>query len=786
MGERGYYVLDAQLKAVRAGVPGELYLAEQLLIGEFVDNLQIAAERFVADPFAGPSRRMYRTGELVSQGPDGELRTLPPAEDRDPRLAQIEFALSGYPGVRHAGVVLREDADGAAVAAYLVVDPGRVDPRSVDPEGVRRHAARLLAGPLVPAALAVVSELPIAEGTASDQTWTAAAPHPAASADRLRSIRALFAEVLGVSEFGDEDSFLVLGGQSVTAMLLVSKLNGVFGTELNIGDLFETPTVADLDRKIALALGADTNPFDSRGESCAVLLDEQGRCSLWPASLPEPAGWTRSYGPRSRADCLDFVTKQAAEQQAEPARTSHGRQLPPGAFPLSFNQEFFCDLGVEVGDAGSFGERHTLVGGWRLTGAVDDAALQLALNDVAERHEILRTTIQHEQEPRYQVVHPPSPAWLDIRRLAPSAILSRDFQCEQLLTEIEALAFDVNDLPLVRAVLGRFDDQDSVLVISLHHIAVDAWSLQVVARDLAICYARRRGFDVPLPELRQYREFCVEQRRAAESPSVQPARDYWRKALDGARVFELPTQPPTEVPPDASNYAMQSFVISGELSRAIVSYAQQTATSPYMVMLSAFYLLAQEITGSSDLVVPTLTTGRHNVKFHNTVGPFLNFLPIRTDITGCRTFAEVVARTRTNCVQAYSNEIPFECIEPEAPLLFEGTGLTGGTQMSFEMLQAPAGATDEVIGDLRYVEVHRRLLFEGDCPDLPAGMLWALAVVSSDEIIGTIQFKRSEFSGHAVADLVSAYSRVLRQSVAAPDEPLANLIREPLTLELDR
>ena len=375
---------------------------------------------------------------------------------------------------------------------------------------------------------------------------------------------------------------------------------------------------------------------------------------------------------------------------------------------------------------------------------MDDAALQLALDDVVERHEILRTSIQHEHEPRYQVVHPPSPASLDIRTLAPSAVLSRDFQCEQLLTEIEALAFDVNDLPLVRAVLARFDDQDAVLVISLHHIAVDAWSLQVVARDLALCYARRRGFDLPLPELHQYREFCVQQRRAAESPSTQPARDYWRTALDGARIFELPTQPPAEVAPEASNYAMQSFVISGELSRSIVGYAQQTRTSPYMVMLSAFYLLARELTGSSDLVVPTLTTGRHNVTFHHTVGPFLNFLPIRTDITGCQTFAEVVARTRTNCVQAYSNEIPFECVEPEAPLLFEGVGLSGGTQMSFEMLQAPPAASDELIGDLRYAEVHRRLLFEGDCADLPAGMLWALSrgLAGRDHRLHPVQAQR--------------------------------------------
>lgn len=778
MGERGYYVLDAHLDPVRPGSAGELYLADRLLSGEYYDTVATTADRLVADPFAGPERRMYRTGELVLLAADGQL--LPAGPPRDPRAGQVEFALASYPGARHAAAAVRDASAGepASVAAYLVLDrPG------ADPLAVHRHAAGLLAPVLLPSALVLVPGLPIGAGSATD-------PQVVNESDpaRRQQVHALFAEVLGNADFGDEDSFLALGGQSVTAMLLVSKLNGAFGIELNIGHLFETPTVAGIEARIAELVGVVSNPFDAAGPSCTVLVDSANRHSLWPALQPVPDGWERVRATGSRADCLDYVTKHWQDGQSAPAKPSAGSsaKLPPGAFPLSFNQEFFCDLGIEAGDAGSFGERHTLVGGWRLSGAVDDTALQLALDDVAERHEILRTTIQHEREPRYQVVHPPSPASLDIRTLAPSAVLSRDFQCEQLLTEIEALAFDVNDLPLVRAVLARFDDQDAVLVISLHHIAVDAWSLQVVARDLALCYARRRGFDLPLPELHQYREFCVQQRRAAESPSTQPARDYWRTALDGARIFELPTQPPAEVSPEASNYAVQSFVISGELSRTIVSYAQQTRTSPYMVMLSAFYLLARELTGNSDLVVPTLTTGRHNVTFHHTVGPFLNFLPIRTDITGCQTFAEVVARTRTNCVQAYSNEIPFECVEPEAPLLFEGAGLSGGTQMSFEMLQAPPAASDELIGDLRYAEVHRRLLFEGDCADLPAGMLWALAVVSPEEIIGSIQFKRSEFSGHAVADLVSAYSRVLRQAVSAPDEPLATFTQQPLTLELDR
>lgn len=785
MTDRGCYILDGHLEPAPPGVLGELYLAEQRLAGSYLGGVQIAAERFVADPFAGAGRRMYRTGELVRQGRDGLIEPVQPAgpASRGPELAQVRFALANHPQVRHVAVTCNGGGDSEPIAAYVEVVDGHLDPAEL-----HAQLANLLPERLVPAAIAVVGGLPLAAPAIADGTGRSAVELPAGEplgTAHHDTLRALFAELLDRPEVGLHDSFLELGGQSVTAMLLISRVNAALGVELSIAELFDAPTVAELAGLLAGRATGPTNPFDSDQDRYTVLVDEPGRHSLWPATVQVPEGWTVLHGPAERADCLAYVARHWTDQQPAGPATEPAPAGVAETFPLSYNQEFFCEL--DEGTAtGSFSDRHTLVNGWRLTGPVDVPALQLALNDVVDRHEILRTVIRRDEQPRCQLVHPPGPARLRVRELAESGDASREFQCEQLLTEVEAEPLRVRELPLLRAVLGRFDERDSVLVLAAHHIAVDAWSMQLLIRDLATSYAVRRGFELPLPAVHQYREYCLAQRAESDPAAQRAARDYWRRGLRGARACQLPTRP-TETPAGLSNYAMQSFVIGGELARDTVQLANRTHSSPFMVLLAAFYLLAHELTGDTDLVVPTFTTGRYQARFRDTVGPFLNLLPVRTELAGSRTFAEVLARTRASCVQAYSHDIPFECIEPEAPQLYQEAGTAGRTPIAFEMVQSPAQAEGELIGDVRYAEVHRRLLVEGDCPDIPNGMLWILNLVATDDIVGTIQFKRTEFSPGAVAELVSAYRRLLRQSVTAPEAELdPNPHRIAHALELDR
>ncbi|MEO9237290.1 MAG: condensation domain-containing protein, partial [Jatrophihabitantaceae bacterium] len=624
-------------------------------------------------------------------------------------------------------------------------------------------------------AIVVSTEQPLAADERSELPESIVEQHDSGP-DRARLwLRSLFAEVLDGAEVSDQDSFLDVGGQSVTAMLLISRVNVAFGTDLTIADLFDAPSIDELAARLpSLPASAPVLPISpfAGSDQLLVLAEPTGNYSLWPASIEPPAGWTIAHGPDHRAACLAYVNQHwtGFEHLIGPSAPNTDTGLPIGRYPLSYNQEFFQTL--DEGDSvGSFSDRHTLVAGWRIRGNVAPAVLQGALNDLVERHEILRTTIQRDGTPGSQQVHPATPVPMLIRSMPVVADPSREFQCEQLLTEIEAMPIDASELPLLRAVLGRFDHHDSVLVLSVHHIAIDAWSMQVLIRDLAICYARRRGYDLPLPPVHQYREYSLLQRAETDPQRLQPHVEFWQQELAGAHLFEMPVVE-QDVPAGLSNYAMQGFVVDGELATSTVELAAELRSSPFMVLLSAFYLLARQITDQTDLLVPTFTTGRTDARFRETVGPFLNFLPVRTDITGCLSFRELVSRTRASCIQAYSHDIPFECIEPQVPGLFMPAADQPGSPVAFEMVQSPLAASGDSVGDLRLREVHRRLLVEGDCPDIPNGMLWVLNLVSRSEIIGTIQFKRSEFSLQAMADLVTGYLQVLRQAVTEPDADL--------------
>jgi uncharacterized protein YbdZ (MbtH family)/aryl carrier-like protein len=771
MTARAFYILDTELNQVDPGVPAELYLSEHALAGCHFSSGGAAAERFVADPFAGPGRRMYRTGEVVRQSRDGVLSPAVPAEARQGELAQVRLALANHPATRHVGAVRSPGAAGH-VAAYVVVDSG--GPAAAE---WGELAAALLPQRLIPAALAVVSGLEFASDSPASQDRPAQERRTDLGADTLPALRALFAEVLQAPDAGLDDNFFDLGGQSVTAMLLIGRINKALGVQLSIADLFNAPTVRELQ---AWARGPHTrpvSPFDAEDALYTTLSSADGAHCLWPAAIAAPAGWQVAHGPAARADCLGYADqrwadeRRADEQRTQPAGMSDPDPDAANVAPLSFNQQFFC--GMDEGQAaGAFSDRHLLVCGWRLRGPLQPAVLQLALDDIVARHEILRTSIRQDRQPAYQVVHPPSRARLEIADLPPSAEHDRQSQCERLMTEVESGTMRVTELPLLRAVLGRLAADDHVLVLAAHHMAVDAWSMQLLIRDLASCYAIRRGFEQSLPPVRQYREYCLAQQEETTPAALRPALDYWRASLHGARSFTLPTQQ-VQAPAGLSRYAMRHFGLDPDLTRGVLSLARQTRSSPFMVLLSAFYLLGRELTGVTDLLVPTFTTGRHQARFLDTVGPFLNYLPVRTDVTSCTTFRQVLARTRASCLQAYAHDIPFERILPVAPDFLQAS--PGRSQVAFELVQPPAPAEGEAIGDLSYSEVHRTLMFEADAPDIPDGMLWVLSMVSATEIIGTVQYKRSEFTSAAVADLVDRYRRVLRQSVTAPDEQLSPL-----------
>ncbi|WP_412543668.1 condensation domain-containing protein [Longispora sp. K20-0274] len=445
-----------------------------------------------------------------------------------------------------------------------------------------------------------------------------------------------------------------------------------------------------------------------------------------------------------------------------------------GLLPLSLQQEFLRLF--DQGDAtGPFGPRYIIVDGWRLHGAVDTDALRRALADVVVRHESLRTAVIRGDGPGGQVVGPPSAPELvvvDLPGVPPGA--DRDRRAEELLNEYEAGTFEVHSSPLLRAVLGRFDDEDAVLALVTHHTAADAWSMQVIVRDLADCYAARAaGAEPELAPATQYREHAEAQRDGGDTPAVRAARDYWRETLRGARILVVPTDraPSAEVPPRTSWYR---FVTEDGLRLATTELADRTRSSAFMVLLAAFNVLVHERTGATDIVVPTFTPGRSAGRFQKTVGSFFNFVPLRTDLSGCGSFREVVTRTRAACIGAYSHELPLLQVLGEAPELMASAMAPGVAPCLFQVIQPPFVMDRERIGEVEYSAIWRRVLSQPVGSDIPDGMLWSLHLGPSSDIVGALGYSTHLFDRNTVDAFAADYRATLARLLADPDAPLVN------------
>jgi amino acid adenylation domain-containing protein len=256
------HVLDEQLKPLPTGEVGDLYVAGERLARGYYRRSGVTAERFVADPFAGAGQRMYRTGDQVRMRQDGLIEFVGRSGDQVKirgyrvELAEVESVLARYHGLAHAVVVAREVTGGEKrLIAYVVAETGQVDV-----SGLRAHATELLPEYMVPSAFVTLDSLPLTPNGKVDRE---ALPEPviegsseyrAPETARQEILCTLFAEVLGAPRVGIDDSFFDLHGESLMAMRLISSIHDYLGVELLISDIFDAPTVAELDQQVERAL----------------------------------------------------------------------------------------------------------------------------------------------------------------------------------------------------------------------------------------------------------------------------------------------------------------------------------------------------------------------------------------------------------------------------------------------------------------------------------------------------------------------------------------------------
>ena len=435
-------------------------------------------------------------------------------------------------------------------------------------------------------------------------------------------------------------------------------------------------------------------------------------------------------------------------------------------YPLSFTQEWFLTLD-QGDDGGTFGSRFILIRPIHITGPVDLTVLQGALDDVVARHELLRTVVVRDADPPYQHVFPPCQVPLDVRDIPPDTGKSRELILQEALQQTGTIS--AREVPVMRARLCRFDDRDSVLFLSVHHSATDDWSFGVIMRDLGAFYAARvTGTPAELPPVRQYREYAEWQRASATSPAEDGAPAYWRDKLHGAREFTIPNNhghPETYSRP----YSQHAHVIEADILASTSALATASRTTLFPVLLSAFYVLAYQVTGATDLTIRGFTAGREVEQFHNTMGLFLNCVPFRTDIADCTSFRDIVAQAKETFFGAMAHELPVNVIEQSFPDFVKSRDDLRTSQFIISPQVSQIG--DEVILPIaegaRAIDVRWR---DEDGPrDIPSGTVWFVDVPPAGPLSGVVMFNLEEFDESTVVGWATSLQRILASAVGDPD-----------------
>ena len=440
----------------------------------------------------------------------------------------------------------------------------------------------------------------------------------------------------------------------------------------------------------------------------------------------------------------------------------------PQRYRLSFSQEWFVTLD-HGGDSGAFGPRFLLVCAVRITGHVDLVLLQGALDDVVARHELLRTLVIRDADPPYQEIYPPCQVPLEVKDLPSATGKSRDIVAQELIAEAEAGRISAQEVPTLRALLCRFDDRDSALVLTVHHSVSDGWSLQVILRDLGAFYAARRsGLPAKLSQVRQYREYAEWQKASATSTAEDGAPRYWQDKLRGAREFTIPNDH-GHLDSYSSSYSLYNDTIDADVMSAASALATRARSTTFTVLLSAFYVLAHNITGATDLAIRAFTAGRSEEQFQDTMGLFINVLPFRTDLADCTSFRDILIRAKETFVDALAHELPVTVIEQTFPDFVKSRENLRTSQ--FIISETPTQLGDVVFPIAEGArEVHQYMLEESRHHDIPTGLVWGLTPTPDGGLCSGVLFNPDEFDESTVAGWAAGLRQILTSAVRDPDQ----------------
>jgi len=607
------YVLDDFLQPVPVGCTGHVWIGGEGVAHGYLNLPELTQQRFIANPFG--EGRIYHSGDLAAWRPDGQLdfagRIDQQVKIRGARveLGEIEAVLLQHSSVRECCVVVGQNEKLVAYLTTVKASAGLI-------QELHDFLQQRLPSYMIPSAFERMDAFPLSlsgkldrkalPALADRKTAPTSVPPRTATEQALAHI---WREVLNRADLAIHDNFFESGGHSLLAMRLVARIRKTFAVDLPLRAIFENPTIAGLAHRIESSVST-LGATDGEGAS------SQSLTSVMPAVVGR--------------DLLELsLAQQGLWFLAQTEATSK-----------------IYDIPLDV----------------LLRGTLDKVALRRALDRLVSRHAPLRTAFELvDGRPVQRIAAADSGFALVEYDICDHADIEAELQ--RLVEDEVSTRFDLVRGPLIRGRLVVLSAEDHALLITVHHMVCDGWSMGTLVAELNQLYASfRRGEADPLPPLPvQYADYAAWQRQWLQGGVATRQADYWKTALSGApALLALPTDRPR---PPQQDFAGARFDVALDqpLTRRLKALSQRHGVTLYMTLLAGWAALLARLSGQNDVVIGSPSANRARTEIEPLIGFFVNTLPIRIDLSAAPTTAELLARVKAQVLAAHENQdLPFE------------------------------------------------------------------------------------------------------------------------------
>jgi amino acid adenylation domain-containing protein len=733
------YILDANLQPVPIGVPGELHIGGDGVTKGYLDRLELTEQKFISNPFSAVAEsKLYKTGDLARFLPNGQIECLGRIDYQVKvrgfriELGEIETTMIDCPGVKQAIAIVREDRpNDKTLVGYFVpdVEEGKAAHQI---SLLRKFLKARLPDYMVPKRFMVLDTMPLTPNGKVDRRAL-----PAPNTDHIQLdtefvapsnmteeiLASIWADVLGVERLSIKDSFFALGGHSLLATQVVSRIRQAFSIEIPLQSLFENPTIATLAQTIAQEQNQGAELFKYQ--------------TISPREK-RPKGYAKRYA-------LALASRRDRA-------------------PLSFAQQRLWFL-AQLEPNNPF---YSIPWSVKLSGELNIPVLQQALDAIVTHHEVLHTNYIAENGNPVQVIAAPKSVELAVIDLQHYGEAEQEAQIQKLLQQESQQPFDLSSDMMLRGCLLTLAPQEHILLLVMHHIAADGWSIGILWKQLTQLYqAFLNGQPNPLEKLPiQHTDYAVWQREWLSGERLDQQLSYWQQQLAGAKpLLELPTDRPR---PAVQTYrgASQSFVLSQGLCDGLKQLGRQEGVTLYMTLLAAFQSLLSRYSRQEDIVVGSPIAGRNRVEIESLIGCFVNTLVLRTDLSGNPSFQELLKRVRAITLDAYAHQdLPFEKLveelNPERSLSYSPL-----FQVMFVLQNAP-GRSPQLLG------------LKADPVELKAETAkfdLLLSVTEKDGILaGSWNYNTDLFDAATIERMTAHFQTLLAGIIDNPQKPIDQL-----------